>query len=258
MSNPANFKIKQSTIARWHRRAGLAAALFVLILAITGLLLNHTASLALDKKNVDSGLLHAWYGIDIPAQSRHFKADSNTISQLGEQLFINGKPLLRQQQLVGAVANSLFVTLAFEQELLLVTSGGEVIEHITHLPTTENNITVIGQDDSNHIVLQLGERVFIADQDLVNWRELTDEQSIEWSQPIKSETNFEDKMIADYKKHALSYERVLLDLHSGRLFGRWGPYLMDMAAVAIILLTISGLWRWCQGLKKNFYIKHQR
>jgi len=251
MNNPPGFKIKQNRLVTWHRRAGLTAALFILILAITGLLLNHTSSLELGKHNVDSRLLQAWYGIELPDRSRHFKADYHAISQLDEQLFINGKPLLKQQQqLLGVAANKLFVALAFEQELLLVTLEGELIERITKLPGPENSITTIGQDNNNQLALQLGNKIFISDQELLNWQELTGEQNIKWSQPIKVETDFENQTIAAYQNQALSYERLLLDLHSGRLFGSWGPYLMDMAAMAMILLALSGLWRWCQGLKR--------
>jgi len=250
MSNPPNIKIKRNPVVCWHRRAGLTAALFVLILAITGLLLNHTSSLELDKHNVDSRLLQAWYGIEPPAPPRHFGANNHTISQLGEQLFINGKPLQKQQQqLLGVVANTMFIALAFEQQLLLVTPEGELVERITELPTRGNNISAIGQNSNNQLALQLGNKIFISDQQLLNWHELSDAQDIKWSQAIELDTDLKNEITASYQNQALNYERVLLDLHSGRLFGSWGIYLMDLAAVAMILLALSGLWRWCQGLK---------
>ena len=47
---------------RWHRRLGLAAALFVLLLAGSGILLNHTADLGLERRFIDWPLLHRLYG----------------------------------------------------------------------------------------------------------------------------------------------------------------------------------------------------
>jgi len=38
----------------------------------------------------------------------------------------------------------------------------------------------------------------------------------------------------------------LLDLHSGRVLGASGIYLMDLAAVAMLLLAASGAWLWFQ------------
>ena len=47
---------------RWHRRLGLLAALFVLVVAVTGIVLNHTSGLALDRRFVDWSWLNAVYG----------------------------------------------------------------------------------------------------------------------------------------------------------------------------------------------------
>jgi hypothetical protein len=39
----------------------------------------------------------------------------------------------------------------------------------------------------------------------------------------------------------IHWERVLFDVHSGRLFGRYGPWLMDIMAVLFVVLAVSGL-----------------
>ena len=55
---------------------------------------------------------------------------------------------------------------------------------------------------------------------------------------------------------------MLLDLHSGRIFGEYGVYLMDAAAVALLWLSGSGLWVWWQRRRKqkmkHHYQKHHR
>ena len=35
---------------------------------------------------------------------------------------------------------------------------------------------------------------------------------------------------------------VLLDLHSGRLFGAQGELVMDLAAICLLILAASGIW----------------
>ena len=42
----------------------------------------------------------------------------------------------------------------------------------------------------------------------------------------------------------ISIERLLQDLHSGRLFGIFGVILMDLASVALVLLALTGCWVW--------------
>ena len=42
----------------------------------------------------------------------------------------------------------------------------------------------------------------------------------------------------------LPLDRVLLDLHSGNLFGTWRPLAMDTAGVAMLVLVGTGLTTW--------------
>jgi uncharacterized iron-regulated membrane protein len=37
---------------------------------------------------------------------------------------------------------------------------------------------------------------------------------------------------------------VLLDLHSGRIVGGWGIYLVDIIALLFIIIAITGIWMW--------------
>jgi len=42
----------------------------------------------------------------------------------------------------------------------------------------------------------------------------------------------------------LPMERIMLDLHSGRILGRAGVYIMDAAAIGFLVLAASGVWLW--------------
>ena len=46
---------------------------------------------------------------------------------------------------------------------------------------------------------------------------------------------------AAWRGRGLTVERLLLDLHSGRILGEAGPLLMDLVAVFLIVLSLSGL-----------------
>ncbi|MGD2138685.1 MAG: hypothetical protein PVF08_10545, partial [Gammaproteobacteria bacterium] len=67
----------------WHRYFGLVTALFVVILSITGLALNHTGELQLDARHVRSDTLLDWYGIHVPDTLVSYRAGASAISQLG-------------------------------------------------------------------------------------------------------------------------------------------------------------------------------
>ena len=64
--------------------------------------------------------------------------------------------------------------------------------------------------------------------------------------PRGLETALAAELSADYRGHSLSWERVLLDLHSGRLFGRYGTWVMDIAAGLLLVLVMTGIWLWTQ------------
>ncbi|MGH8670413.1 MAG: hypothetical protein ACREUA_00035, partial [Burkholderiales bacterium] len=46
-------------------------------------------------------------------------------------------------------------------------------------------------------------------------------------------------------------ERLILDLHSGRLFGRYGPLFMDLIALVLTGLGLSGVWIYWRSLRRR-------
>ncbi len=66
----------------------------------------------------------------------------------------------------------------------------------------------------------------------------------ERSQPGVLPTGLEQDLLYLYRGKGLSLERLLLDLHSGRLLGNAGVYIVDVAALLFIFLALSGSWMW--------------
>jgi hypothetical protein len=55
----------------------------------------------------------------------------------------------------------------------------------------------------------------------------------------------------DSRSHkTISWQRLLLDLHSGRWFGAYGVWLVDLAAVILLFLALSGCWIWFSKTRK--------
>lgn len=72
MTRHKHHRVKLRSMYQWHRYFGVAIALFVILLSVTGMLLNHTVQLALDKRYVQSNWLLGWYGISAPEQIRSY------------------------------------------------------------------------------------------------------------------------------------------------------------------------------------------
>jgi len=69
--------------------------------------------------------------------------------------------------------------------------------------------------------------------------------------PLALPPELEEKLMQAYRGSGLSLERVILDLHSGRIVGQWGVYVVDGAALLFLALVITGLWMWMKQRNKN-------
>ena len=59
-------KIKRAFLIRWHWRIGTIAAIFLLIIALTGLALNHAHLLGLNHIHIDANWVMKLYNMDLP------------------------------------------------------------------------------------------------------------------------------------------------------------------------------------------------
>lgn len=245
----------------WHRRIGIAASLLVIIIAITGICLNHTESIELDKKYIKSTWLLNWYGIKPPSASINFKTESHQITQWQEQVFFNLSPILNtENKLIGVIEQPLFVILAFGKEITLLTNEGKIVERVA-IDARIKSIQRIGIKDKRLIIENKNKKYFISDQDIVEWKK-TNVVNINWSQSSELDKQTSKILQQRFRHNSLTLERVILDLHSGRIFGSWGVYMMDVAALLLIFLSFSGIWVWGSRRRKqrqkHHYLKHHR
>jgi uncharacterized iron-regulated membrane protein len=101
----------------------------------------------------------------------------------------------------------------------------------------------------------------MADEHILDWDLITND-GIKWAEQHYLSDDERAQLLAAFRGNSLKLERVILDLHSGRIFGRYGVYLMDAAATALLWLSLSGLWVWSSRRhkmrKKKHFQKHHR
>ena len=254
-------KPHKHTVFLWHRRMGLTAIVLVIILAITGIMLNHTEALKLDQSYVDSSLLLGWYGLEPEGEAISYDVGEHVITVLDHQVFFNSYPVARTEQTFhGAVNADQLIVLAFDTELLLLTSDGEFVER---MPTGHgfSNIQRIGVKYKRPVIETTEPYYYMADEHILDWDVVINE-GIEWARETRLSETQRDVLLESFRGRGLTMERVILDLHSGRIFGQYGIYLMDAAAVVLLWLSGSGLWVWwrrrIKQRKKRHYQKHHR
>ena len=236
--------IKWRSVYQWHRMIGLTVAILVLFLAVTGIVINHTNRLGLDHSYVQSDWLLDWYGIRLPEQPHGFKVDDSWVSQIGQRLYFGDRELKGDHaRLIGAVQVGKTIVIAAGDKLLLLTIDGRLIEQLSGSDGVPSGMRAIGIMKPDRLAVQAAHGVYHSDKEFSHWRKQA-AQHDNWAQPTAVPESLKQKLSRLYRGRGLSHERVLLDLHTGRLFGGFGVMVMDAAAIMLLLLALSGTWLW--------------
>jgi len=228
---------------RWHRRLGVVAAVFALLLAVTGIVLNHSSELGLDRRFVDWLWLHSAYGdssADLPA----FQLGRHWLSRAA-----NGRVYLDTREvapcggkLVGALQSADLLYAACAEELLVITAGGELVESLGGSAGLPLPLTGIGRAGSE-VVLQAGDSWWLADLELADFSaRAPGGLVISQLSPGRLPESVRNAIPAP--DAWLSWERLLLDVHSGRVLGRLGVIWVDLVGVLLACLATSGIGMW--------------
>jgi PepSY-associated TM region len=228
----------------WHRYFGLTVALFVVILSVTGLALNHTEALQLDARHVQSDALLDWYGIHAPDTVISYRAGSHAVSQLGKHIY-RDLQLVRTAEgtLAGAVEYAGLIVAGLDSGLLLFTSAGELIEQLGPAAGVPAGIQAVGTDGDGKLVIRTAQGNYLTDENFIEWTAAT-ESKVAWAAESPPDEELARALRSAWRGTGLSLERVLLDLHSGRILGEAGVWLVDAAALLFLLLAGSGVWLW--------------
>lgn len=222
-------------LLRWHRRLGIVSALFVLLLAVTGLLLNHTHELGLDRMPLENPALRKLYGVEADAAPAGLvqSLPGGELAASGGRLRLGARDIGDCPQLVGVVEQQGQVLAVCSNRLWLLTPDGEVIDQADGVRGVPEGLTAVGQGDGQVLLRRGGESLAVDLSDL-SLKPAVPVPGVTWREAAGPAADAAD----------LDWEQVLLDLHSGRLFGRFGVLLMDVMALAFVALAVSGLVMW--------------
>ena len=124
-------RITLKSINQVHKFTGIAVCVFLIHLSITGIFLNHTEDLGLDEKYTDSPMILALYNISMPNKEESFLVDNYFISRFGNQVFLDNQPVFKSEvPITGAIIFNQMLVIAIENELVLLTEEGELMEQV--------------------------------------------------------------------------------------------------------------------------------
>ncbi len=248
----ARNKPQNSIVRRLHRSLGAGTAVFIIFMVLSGLTINHSNGLGLDQRHVSQPFVLDWYGLEEPEHIRSFALGNNWLSFAGSRLYLNGNPVSGLTSGVGAVSSHDMLVAAGSEELLLLDREGRLIERLPWGPSGAGPIESIGLLEDGIIVVKSADQLWLADADLLNWQQAEGTNvNPAWAFSEPAPGALHEAITRHYRGDGLSLERVLLDIHSGRIFGSIGVLVYDLLALAVAFLAISGLVFWLRGRRNG-------
>ncbi len=238
------FKLRSFYI--WHRYMGITAAAFMVLVAVTGVFMNHTERLGVDDSFVDDDWILDWYGIQTPDNMTSFRVGDRFVTRMGKHLYLDLNEFEgRYRELTGAAKLTDMLVVAVDDSILLLTPEGELVERLQAEDGVPAAMQRIGVDAAGDLVVEGAYQLYTPDSDFLRWQAWDGDRSrIRWAQAEALPATLQQALQRHYRGEALPLARVLADLHTGRFFGRFGPWLIDLSALLLLLLSLSGSWMW--------------
>jgi hypothetical protein len=224
-------------LRRWHRWLGISVVLWLLLLTITGELINHAEAFDLSHTQWSTSWLTNWYGVHAETPNEGFLADTHWLAGNGETWLLDGKKLaVKGEQPLGLVRVGGMLAAASKRRIRFYTVDGQLVDEVeaASLPLPEVRRIGISAD----FVVVAADRA-LRSRDGTDWQPAVREAV--WSAPRPIPEALRSAWAAQFRA-TISAERVLIDVHSGRILGRRGPWLLDAVSVVLLALALTGGW----------------
>lgn len=226
-------------LRRWHGRIGFTAMVFFLLLAVTGVIANHSAELGLDAKRVHSVWLARWYGVAAEGPRAAFRSRSHELVAANGRWLLDARPAGDEMpEPLGLVELGDVLVMASAASLYVVRSDGWLIDRLDGKALPGAPIESVGSA-GGELVLRTGAGVF-ASGDVFSWQSARP-RHVAWSAPVELSAA-ERTGYGEALAPGIRVQRLLLDIHSGRIAGRFGPLAVDLIALVLVVLATSGAW----------------
>ena len=234
-------KIKLKKIVDLHRYIGLGICIFLVHLAITGIFLNHSIGLRLDKTFITWPWLLNQYNLSVPEPANIFTIGKNNFSTIDGEVFFNDKPIfLAEEDLLGVSQNQDTFILASSSIITVISKEGYIINKENVLPFTVKNIGI----NENEVVINDSEDKIWSSESINGVWELTENRTVQWSMEGSITPINQEKIRKYFVGDGVSLEQVILDFHSGAIFQKAGKLFFDIISILLIILSFTGIWLW--------------
>ena len=128
----------------------------------------------------------------------------------------------------------------------LLLEQGEIIDELSAINGLPALVNKIGYNREGDIIIGgLGSN-WLVDEDMQNWQAYRGTQPT-WATPADSlqmPVHLREAVLVHANNHLINWQRLLLDFHSGRLFGTAGVVIADIASLLLLFLATTGAFLW--------------
>ncbi len=217
----------RKAVARWHRLFAVLVSLWLVLLAASGVLINHAHDWGLDRSPLSAPMQRWMYGIEKNGEDFCKTAISTRIDCSGVFARL---PLPLGSLLLSDVS------------IFLLDDSGQLVEKLG-----VNNLGLgrlqAGFREGPRIYLRDEQKTVFTDVELID-RKVLDSKAAE-------ALNNRNWQIRSEATEAITWERFLLDLHAARFLGPFAKSLNDLMATLILILAFSGIWLYRLKNKSN-------
>jgi len=228
-------------LREWHRKLGIITAVFIIFLATTGMMINHANWLSLDTANVKLPWLLNFYGIKAPNKVRSYADHKFVITD--DYVWLGDKLLSESNEPVIAAAKfEQFYLIVNSAQISLYSQQGELVDQLDSASGVPSNILAVAVKNQ-HLIVKTAENMMQTNSDFFTWQKVA-AKNIHWLKSEKLNQVDKQAAILQFKSQFLTWEQVLLDAHSGRIFSKTGVFVSDIIALLMIMLSLSGIYIW--------------
>lgn len=219
--------------------------LFLVLISASGLVLNHADALGMSRHAAAPWVL-SLYSTELPPVDAAFSAAGVLFATSAETLYANGIELAKgTNRLIGSVVVDDAYVVATSDEFFLISDDIALIERFA--PDASGPMSKLGTA-GQHIFVAIQDAYFEIDTQRMSLSSTADitPEKVAWSQPAIPSENQAEQIGTAALGQAINWERVLLDLHSGRILPTIGRYLADITALCLLYMCFTGLWLWAR------------
>lgn len=221
-----------------HHTIGAYVAVWLLFMALSGIVLNHPAWFKLDNIALSYPFFRNLYHLNLDQNIPAFKSQGNWLSQIDRKLFLNGRAIdIDASKLSGLVSLPSATLIIADGSVLSLSPQGDVLRAYFPDEDFTGEAIKIGQYQNQiYIQTQAGNFIFQAQQ----WQAVTSLSKVHWSQEVNLNPAQLEQLNREFFAQTLHLQRIISDLHNGSFWGPATKIINDFAALALIFLAISG------------------